>query len=85
MPLTCVFWMFVTSVLYPLDAVEGKLALLIKLNPMTPIIDGYRSTLLGLPLRDPAAFAVTAALSIALLGGAWLAFHRAEFQFAENL
>ena len=39
-------WMFATSVVYPIDIVEGRLGMLLKLNPMTPIIDGYRATIL---------------------------------------
>ena len=83
--LVLTIWMFLTSVLYPLDAVGGTLSALVRFNPMTPIIDAYRSALLGVPMRDPAAFTIAAAVSFVLLGGAWLLFHRSEFEFAENL
>jgi ABC-type polysaccharide/polyol phosphate export permease len=77
-------WMFATSVVYPLDLVGGHLRLLLALNPMTPIIDAYRSVLLRSELPPP-AFAVTAIG--ALVAAAWAAvvFHRAEYQFAENI
>jgi ABC-type polysaccharide/polyol phosphate export permease len=77
-------WMFVTSVLYPLDSVGGKIGLAMRLNPMTPIIDGYRSVLLygQAPGLD---FIASAFLAFFLLVGAWLVFHRAEFAFAENI
>jgi ABC-2 type transport system permease protein/lipopolysaccharide transport system permease protein len=77
-------WMFATSVLYPLEDVGGKLGMLLKLNPMTPVIDGYRATvLLGQP-PDVAALSISGALAIVTLLAGWLVFHRAEYQFAEN-
>lgn len=78
-------WMFLTSVLYPMDGLDGRVAAIMRLNPMTPIIDGYRFAVLHVPMRDPAAFTVVAILSVAFLGGAWLVFHRSEYEFAENL
>lgn len=76
-------WMFLTSVLYPLN-LTGTLGTVMRLNPMTPIIDGYRAVLLfgqapGLEL------AVAGTASAMLLAVAWLVFHRAEFAFAENI
>ena len=78
-------WMFATSVLYPLSHVGGRFGALMILNPMTPIIDAYRSVLLRgeLPVAGPFLGASLAAVGI--LGAAWLVFHRAEFRFAENV
>jgi lipopolysaccharide transport system permease protein len=78
-------WMFASSVLYPISAVGGRTGRLLRLNPMTHIIDGYRYALFGAQEFDVWAFAVTAAVSCVLLVGAWLVFHRAEFEFAENI
>ena len=36
-------------------------------------------------LPDPAGFAYVAIVSVALLLVSWLAFHRSEFKFAENV
>lgn len=78
-------WMFMTSVLYPLDAIGGTFASVVRLNPMTPIIDAYRVALFGTPMRDPLGFGLACVLAVVLLAGAWLTFHRAEYSFAENL
>ena len=78
-------WMFLSSVLYPVEMMGGRLAAVIRFNPMTPIIDGYRTAIFGTPFHDPLAFAVAAAASPILLIWAWVIFHRAEFSFAENL
>ena len=77
-------WMFATAVLYPIN-VGGRLGQVLQLNPLTPIIEGYRSVLIRgeLPATEP--FLVATGISLILLVVSWLAFHRAEFQFAENI
>ncbi len=78
-------WMFASSVVYPVKMVGGKLAVLLQLNPMAPIIDAYRSVLLLNELPPMGPFWLAAALSVVMLAGAWLWFHRIEFQFAESV
>jgi lipopolysaccharide transport system permease protein len=77
-------WMFATSVVYPIDQVGGKLGALLTLNPMTPIIDGYRATILRGQPPDVGPLALAGALAVVTLALGWLIFHRAEYQFAEN-
>lgn len=76
-------WMLLTSVVYPVERIGGRLAEWLMLNPMTPIIDAYRAVLLRgeWPAAGPLAYA--AAVSIAVLIGAWTLFHRTEPYFAE--
>jgi ABC-2 type transport system permease protein/lipopolysaccharide transport system permease protein len=78
-------WMFATSVLYPIQMLGGRTGRLAQLNPMTPIIDGYRDVLLfgRSPVDGP--FVVAAVVSFLCLAIGWLTFHRAEFRFAENV
>jgi lipopolysaccharide transport system permease protein len=78
-------WMFSTSVLYPVDHVGGRFGVLLRLNPMTWIIDAYRAVLLRGTLPAPGPFLATALVSLVVLGFCWLQFHRAEFKFAENI
>jgi ABC-type polysaccharide/polyol phosphate export permease len=78
-------WMFATSVVYPVDRIGGMLGGVLALNPMTGIIEAYRAVLLRGELPDPASFAWSAAVSAVLLVVSWLAFHRAEFRFAERI
>jgi lipopolysaccharide transport system permease protein len=77
-------WMFATSVVYPVDRVGGWLGVLLSLNPLTPIVDAYRSVILLGQVPGPAFFGA-GVLACALLMVAWFRFHRAEFEFAENL
>jgi lipopolysaccharide transport system permease protein len=76
-------WMFGTSVVYPVSLVEGRLGTLLQLNPMTPLIDGYRAAILYGQFPPAGPLAATAALSFVTLALAWVVFHRAEYRFAE--
>jgi ABC-type polysaccharide/polyol phosphate export permease len=78
-------WMFATSVLYPVRTVGGRLGTVLKLNPMTVIIDGYRWVIFGIGGSSLITFAAVAGLSVTVLVAAWLLFHRSEFEFAERI
>lgn len=78
-------WMFLSAVLYPVNQIGGWMGRLMQLNPMTPIIEGYRDVLLRGQLPDTASFLVTTAASAAFLVIAWVVFHRAEYAFAESV
>jgi ABC-type polysaccharide/polyol phosphate export permease len=78
-------WMFATSVVYPVDRIGGSLGTLLKLNPMTPIIEAYRSVLLRNELPATAPFLFATAVSLLVFFVSWIAFHRAELEFAENI
>jgi ABC-type polysaccharide/polyol phosphate export permease len=79
-------WMFGTSVVYPVERIGGRLAeILVLVNPMTPIINAYRSVVLGGSLPDLAALAPAAGLAVGVLAVGWLVFHRGEFRFAEEV
>jgi ABC-type polysaccharide/polyol phosphate export permease len=83
--LVLMFWMFATSVVYPVERLGGRLAEVLAFNPMTPIIEGYRATILFGDNPFSTRFLVTAAASLVMLAGAWTLFHRAEARFAEVL
>ena len=78
-------WMFATSVVYPVDRITGWAGVALRMNPMTPIIDAYRSVLLRGQLPPMTPIAVDAFAAVVLLASIWLLFHRSEFQFAEYI
>jgi ABC-type polysaccharide/polyol phosphate export permease len=78
-------WMFASSVVYPVQMIGGTLGQVLALNPMTPILDGYRDViLLGRQPFTP-AFGIAALVSLITLAVGWIVFHRAEFRFAESI
>ncbi len=78
-------WMFVTCVVYQLEATAGWKRILIQTNPMTPIIRAYRDCLFAgrSPLDAPFLGAALISLITLLVGWRW--FRRREFDFAENI
>lgn len=78
-------WMFVTCVIYQLDAQSGWKWFLIHLNPMTPIIRAYRDCLLGGRWPFDGAFAGATVVSIATLLLGWRWFRSREHEFAETI
>ena len=78
-------WMFLSSVLYPVELIGGRMGRLMLLNPMVPIIDGYRRVILLGETPFTPAFGGAAVGAFLTLGAAWVIFHRAEFEFAENI
>ena len=79
-------WMFATSVVYPVERIGGRLGqIVLTLNPMAPIIEAFRSVVIRGVLPDPHTFLPAAIGSFIALIVASVAFHRAEFKFAENI
>jgi len=78
-------WMFVTCVVYQLDATAGWKRAIIQLNPMTPIIRAYRDCLLLGRSPFDTAFINAIAVSLMVLLVGWWWFRRREFDFAERI
>jgi lipopolysaccharide transport system permease protein len=77
-------WMFLSAVLYPVSQIGGIMGQVMALNPMTPILEAYRDVLLRGRAPD-ASFLVTTGVAALCLVVAWVIFHRAEYEFAENV
>ena len=78
-------WMFATAVVYPIDKLGGRLGMIMRLNPMTPMIEAFRSVVLYNRMPDPLGMTYIIVISGLSLSVAWLTFHRAEFKFAESV
>lgn len=79
------FWFFYTPIIYELSKVPHELQFLIKLNPMSYVVDGYRLALLGTGYPSLGGLLYIGCISIAffILGG--LVFRRLKPGFAEVL
>src|ERR671926_283648 len=66
LPFLLQLWMFASPVLYPTGLVEGRWRWALRANPLTGVLDGFRSALTGTPFDWPLV-AVPAALAPALL------------------
>jgi lipopolysaccharide transport system permease protein len=82
LPFLIQLWLFVSSVILPSSAIPPKWRWLLMLNPMSGIIEGYRSALFGLPFDWP-ALSIAAVLTLLVLLYAIYAFSRVERSFAD--
>ena len=82
LPFLIQLWLFVSSVILPSTSIPQKWRWLLMLNPMSGIIEGYRSALFGLPFDWP-ALGTASVLTIVALIYAIYAFGRVERSFAD--
>lgn len=74
-----------TPVIYSLSMFEGKIATLLNLNPMTHIIEAYRSILYYLQWPDFSTLMIVGLFSFAVLVIGYLVFRKLEKGFAEEV
>jgi lipopolysaccharide transport system permease protein len=82
LPFLIQLWLFVSSVILPTSALPQKWRRLLMFNPMSGIIEGYRSALFGLPFDWP-ALGIAALLTFLVLIYAIYSFARVERSFAD--
>jgi lipopolysaccharide transport system permease protein len=75
--------MFVSAVVVPPPTGTTWAARIVAMNPLVPIVGGYRDCLLFGRLPDPAAFCYAAMFSVFALLAGWALFRRASVRFAE--
>jgi lipopolysaccharide transport system permease protein len=81
-PFLVQIWMFVTPVIFPVSLVPEKWQWLLYLNPMTGLVEGFRSAFLGRPF-DLAGLAASIAIAAALFLAGVAYFERVERRFAD--
>ncbi len=82
LPFTLQFWMFASPIIYPSSLVPERWRWILALNPLTGIIEGFRSSLVGRPF-DWQIIAISAALTFTLLACSIYVFRRIEKSFAD--
>ena len=82
LPFLVQLWMFVSPVIYPSSFLPPKLRLLLLLNPLTGIIEGYRSSLFGRAFNWTALL-ISAAITLVVLIYSSYTFRRMEKGFAD--
>jgi lipopolysaccharide transport system permease protein len=82
LPFLIQLWLFVSSVILPSSSISLKWRWLLWLNPMSAIIEGYRSALFGLPFDWP-TLGIASVLSVIVLLYSMYSFTRVERSFAD--
>ncbi len=75
-------WMFLTPVLYPLSEVKPEHRWIMMLNPMTGIVEAYRSAFLGKPFNWQ-SLGISCVISLVIFIAGLMFFRRMERQFAD--
>jgi lipopolysaccharide transport system permease protein len=81
-PFMIQIWMFLSPIAYPSSVVPERWQLLYSLNPVTGIVDGFRSALLGQPFKW-STLGISAAITLGLLIYSSLSFRKMEKRFAD--
>jgi lipopolysaccharide transport system permease protein len=76
-------WLYLTPVAYPLSAASSRFRLLYLLNPLTAIVEGFRSSLVFDRAPDWNVVAISAALTLIVFCAAFAMFKRMDKYFAD--
>jgi lipopolysaccharide transport system permease protein len=82
LPFIVQLWMFVSPVIYPTSFLPPRFRWILSLNPLTGVIEGYRSALLG-RFFNWSALAIATVITLAVLVYSSFAFRRMEKEFAD--
>jgi len=83
LPLVISLWMYACPIIYPVSLVPEKYINFYMLNPMAPIMDGYRKVLLHGIHPDFYYLSIAAFVSLATLILSYRFFKRVEMNFAD--
>jgi lipopolysaccharide transport system permease protein len=82
LPFIIQLWMFATPIIYPLSLVPGKWRWVIRFNPLSGLIEGYRASLFGHPF-DWIGLAFSAGLTLIFFYAFGRVFRHLEKSFAD--
>lgn len=80
-------WVYITPVIYPMSMVDSKpsLALLMKLNPVTPVVEAIRFSLLGKGMFDLLWLGYSVLFTILLLLIGLMFFNKVQKSFMDTV
>ena len=82
LPFLIQLWMFVSPIIYPADILPARWRWVLELNPITGIIEGFRSALFGRPFNW-VSLSISALITVFALVYAAYSFKRVERRFAD--
>lgn len=83
LPFLIQLWMFASPIIYPASLMPQKWRWVLRLNPLTGIIEGYRASLLGHTAFDWPALGLSTLITVAILVYSAFTFRRMERTFAD--
>ena len=81
-PFMVQIWMYITPVIFPVSLVPERWQWLLYLNPMTGLVEGFRSAFLGKPF-DMTGLGISFAIAVAIFLAGVAYFEKVERRFAD--
>lgn len=78
-------WMYVTPVVYPASSVSDKWRWLMLLNPMAPVVEGFRYAFLGAGAVSAQSWLFSLTITVVILFFAVVLFNRVEKTFMDTV
>jgi len=78
-------WMYATPIIYPLSGIPEKYRLLVLANPMTPVIETFKTALLGVGQINYLSLLYSFAFTIVLLAVGVIIFNKVEKTFMDTV
>jgi lipopolysaccharide transport system permease protein len=78
-------WLYATPIAYPAAMIRGPLHLVLALNPMTGVVEGFRAAILGTDSLDGTSLALSSAVTVLALLSSLAYFRRMERRFADTI
>ena len=85
LPFFIQLWMYLSPVIYPVSSVPDRFKSLYMLNPMAPIISGYRNILLKGISPDFYYLGISAFITVIMLFLSYKYFKKVEMSFADKI
>jgi lipopolysaccharide transport system permease protein len=82
LPFAIQLWMFLTPVIYPVSFVPERWRWLLRLNPLSGLIEGFRAAIFGKPF-DWKGLVIATTIVLVLLVAAAQSFRQMEQKFAD--
>jgi len=76
-------WLFLTPVAYPLSHISSRMRWLFVINPLTAIVEGFRTSLIFGRAPNWSVVSVSAAITIVVFASAFVAFKKMDKYFAD--
>jgi lipopolysaccharide transport system permease protein len=76
-------WMYATPIIYPASKIPGKWRSLLALNPVSPIIEAFRTALLGHGSFDVRAILISMGMTTIIILGGIIIFNHNERTFID--
>jgi len=82
-PFLTQLWLFATPVIYPSSLLPGPWRIILGLNPMTGVVEGFRWSLLGIGDAPGGMIWASVGISLSLVATGMIYFNRMEKTFAD--